>query len=258
MNPDHSGEFNLGQYILHHVQDMDYWNMPFGPSIPLPGMLSMHRVMVILCAILLSLIFCVLYRKKDRVPTGLTNFLESIVVFVRDEIAVRCLGQDDGRKMTPLFCTFFFFILGLNLLGMVPSFTAATSDINVTGALAVITLCFMIFGAIYKHGLAGFIKALIPAGVPVPVIVLLLPIEFLGLFIKSFVLMIRLFANMLAGHIVLLSLIGLVVILGAVALPAVLFAVFISLLEVMIAFLQAFIFTFLSAIFIGQLYHPAH
>src|SRR3989338_8638937 len=195
MNPDHSGEFNLGQYILHHVQDMDYWNMPFGPSIPLPGMLSMHRVMVILCAILLSLIFCVLYRKKDRVPTGLTNFLESIVVFVRDEIAVRCLGQDDGRKMTPLFCTFFFFILGLNLL---------------------------------------------------------------GLFIKSFVLMIRLFANMLAGHIVLLSLIGLVVILGAVALPAVLFAVFISLLEVMIAFLQAFIFTFLSAIFIGQLYHPAH
>ena len=161
--------------------------------------------------------------------------------------------------MTPLLFTFFFFILGLNLLGLIPFFAAATSNVNVTGGLALVTLSFMIFGAIYKNGLIGFLKAFIPSGVPPVIAVLLFPIEFAGLFIKAFALMIRLFANMLAGHIVILAILGLVVLIGVAALPPALFlAVFISLLEVFVVFLQAYIFTLLSAMFIGQVYHPAH
>ena len=214
--------------------------------------------MIILWAVLLIILFCFLYKKNDRVPRGITNALEMFVVFIRDEIAISSLGEEDGRKMTPLFCTFFFFILGLNLIGLIPLFSAATANINVTGALAVITLCIMVFGAIYRHGFFGFVKSFVPSGVPLPILVILIPIEVLGVFIKAFALMIRLFANMLAGHIVILSIIGLVGLLGWVALPSIILAVFVSLLEVFIAFLQAYIFTLLSAIFIGQLHHPEH
>ena len=160
--------------------------------------------------------------------------------------------------MTPLFCTFFFFILGLNLMGIIPVFTAATSNISVTGALALITLCFMIFGPIYKNGVMGFFKALMPSDVPAPIMVVLFPIELLSLFTKSFALMIRLFANLLAGHIVIFAILGLVVIIGYVALPAVLLALMIYLIEIFISFLQAYIFTLLSALFIGQTMHPEH
>ena len=160
--------------------------------------------------------------------------------------------------MTPLFCTFFFFILGMNLMGMIPLFATATANVNVTFGLAFVTLCFMVFGAIYKNGFVGFLKAFIPSGVPAPILILLFPIEFLGLFIKAFALTIRLFANMLAGHIVILSLLGLVILMGLGALPAVALAVFIDLLEVLVVFLQAYIFTLLSAMFIGQMYHPEH
>ena len=143
-------------------------------------------------------------------------------------------------------------------MGLVPLFSSATANVNVTGALAAITLCFMVFGSIYKNGIAGFFKVFIPSGVPVPILIILTPIEFLGLLIKSFALMIRLFANMLAGHIAILALLGLVVVLGLAGLPMIVLALFISLVEVFVVFLQAYIFTLLSAIFIGQMYHPEH
>jgi len=254
MDPD----FNIGDYIMHHVQNRHQWEVPFLPTIELPEFLSLHGVMLIISAALLIIIFCGFYRKNISVPTGITNFLELFVLFIRDQIATPFLGKEDGRKLTPLFCTFFFFILTLNLLGMIPIFSTATSNINVTGSLAVITFCFMVFGAIYKNGPVGFMKALIPSGVPAPILIILVPIEIFGLFIKAFALMIRLFANMLAGHIIILALLGLVVILGVAALPAVALAIFISLLEVLVAFLQTYIFTLLSAMFIGQLYHPEH
>ncbi len=250
--------FNLEDYITHHVLNSQEWRLPFLPTIHLPPFLSLHGVMLVLCAIFLIWLFCFVYNRKADVPSGVTNLLETFVVFIRDEISIASLGEEDGRKMTPLFCTLFFFILGLNLMGLVPVFSTATSNINVTGSLAVVTLGFMIFGAIYKHGMVGFLKTLIPHGVPVPILFLLAPIEFIGLFIRAFALMIRLFANMLAGHIVVLALLGLVVLIGIVALPAVLLAVFIFLLELFVAFLQAYIFTLLSAMFIGQTYHPQH
>ncbi len=247
-------------YILHHVADnFDAWHLPFGIHIPLSHSITLHTVMLFLCALFLIILFGALYDHKQVVPSGLTNLLEVFVIFIRDDICVASFGEADGRKMTPLFCTFFFFILGLNLMGLIPLFSTATANVNVTGALASITLTVMVFGAIYKNGLVGFTKAFIPHGVPVPILIVLAPIEFLGMFIKAFALMIRLFANMLAGHIVIFSLLGLIIIVGyAAALPAVVLALVIYILEILVAFLQAYIFTLLSAMFIGMIHHPAH
>jgi len=143
-------------------------------------------------------------------------------------------------------------------MGLIPIFSTATANINVTAALALITLCFMIFGSIYKNGIKGFMQALTPSNVPVPVLFLIVPLEMIGLLIKTFALTIRLFANMLAGHIVILSLLGMVVLLGIFALPTILLALFINILEILVAFLQAYIFTLLSAIFVGHMVHPEH
>jgi len=251
-------EFNLDDYIMHHVLNSREWQLPFLPMIHLPPFLSLHGVMVLICASFLIYLFCFAYKSHEPVPRGLTNLLETFILFIRDEIAIGCLGEEDGKKMTPLFCTFFFFVLGLNLMGLIPIFSTATANINVTAALATITLSFMILGAIYRHGLGGFLKSFIPHGVPVPILFILVPIEFLGLFIKAFALTIRLFANMLAGHIVIFVLLGLIVLLGWIALPVVGLAIFIYLLEILVCFLQAYIFTLLSALFIGQTLHPQH
>jgi F-type H+-transporting ATPase subunit a len=247
----------LRQYILHHVQDTHEWALPF-VTVRLPGSLTLHGLMLIVCAVLLVLLFGVFYRKRDAVPHGLTNLLEAAVVFVRDQISVKALGEADGRRMAPLFCSFFFFIAGLNLLGLLPIFPAATGNVNVTCALAAVTLGFMVFGAIYRNGLKGFLMAFIPHGVPWPLLILLAPLEFLGMFVRCFALTIRLFANMLAGHIVVFAVLGLIVIFGWAALPSVVLAVFVYFLELFIALLQAYIFTLLSAIFIGMTYHPEH
>ena len=250
--------FQLDQYILHHVMDSHEWHLPFLPPIELPHFLSLHGLMVILCALFLLILFCGFYRKKDRVPTGITNLLEAFVQFIRDEIAVPSLGEHEGERLTPLLCTFFFFILVLNLMGQIPIFSVATANISVTAPLALVTFYLMTVGAIRKNGIGGFIKAFVPSGVPALVLILIIPLEILGVFIKTFALMVRLFANMLAGHMVILSLLGLIVLFGVWALPAIVLAVGISLLEILVVFLQAYIFVLLSAVFIGQMYHPEH
>ncbi len=160
--------FDLEQYIMAHVLNSQEWHLPFLPPIHLPSYLSRDGLMLILCSLILIILFVLVYRKKESVPRGMTNFLEVLIVFIRDQIAKVYLGEKDGRMMTPFLCTLFFFILGLNLLGMIPLFSTATANVNVTGALAMVTLCFMIFGAIKKNGLLGFVKALTPSGVPWP------------------------------------------------------------------------------------------
>lgn len=244
-------------YIMHHVIDSHHWALPF-VEIHLPKWLTLHGVMLILASVFLILLFGALYRKEDRVPRGLTNLLEVLVLFVRDQIAIPNMGEKDGRAFTPLLCSQFFFILILNLMGLIPLFATATGNVSVTAALALVTLGIMIGGGIIKNGLGGFFSAFIPHGVPWPVLIILVPIEFAGMFIKAFALTIRLFANMLAGHIVVFFIIGLVVIFGAAGLPALALGVAIYLLEVFVSFLQAFVFTLLSAMFINQIHHPAH
>jgi F-type H+-transporting ATPase subunit a len=259
MSASSNEKFDLDNYVMHHIQDSQEWHLLFLPPIIFPDFLSLHTVMLFFCAGFLTFLFCCVYDKQAKIPAGMTNMLEALVVFVRDQIAFPALGREDGRRMTPFFCTMFFFILGLNLIGMIPLFATATANVSVTGGLAVVTFCVMTFGAILKNGVKGFFKALIPSGVPFVMLLLIVPIEALGLFIKAFALMIRLFANMMAGHVVILSILGMVVAIGYVAaLPAVILAVGISLLELLVAFLQAYIFTLLSAIFIGLVYHPDH
>ena len=244
-------------FVMHHMRDSSIWHF-LRWEVQLPPFLSLHALMVILSAVFLVVIFGVVYRKQDAVPRGLTNLLELFVLFVRDQIAVPFLGREDGRRMTPMFCSFFFFILTMNLLGLVPCFRTATSNISVTGALAVVVLGVMIFGALYRQGLRKFCKGFVPSGVPFLVLIILVPIEVIGLFIKAFALCVRLFANEFAGHVVIMFLLGLVVIFGAIGFPFILLAIMVYMMEVGIAFLQAYIFTLLSAVFIGQRYHPEH
>jgi len=243
---------------MRHVMNSNEWHLPFLPPIPLPGFLTLHGLMVIICALILIVVFCAFYRHQDRVPSGLTNLLEAFVQFVRDEIAIPSLGEEEGQRLTPLLCTFFFFILGLNLLGQIPLFSTATANISVTAPLALITFYFMTADTVRKNGLGGFFKAFMPAGVPKIILPFIFLMELISLFIKTFALMIRLFANMLAGHMLILSLLGMVVLFGWWGAPAILLAVGISLLELLIVFLQAYIFVLLSAVFIGQMYHPQH
>lgn len=250
----------INEFIKAHVLvNNTSWHLPTGHHIPLPAWLPMHGLMLLIAAGLLLFLFTVAYKRKAAVPSGITNVLELFVVFVRDNIVIPNLGEHDARKMTPLFCSFFFFILTLNLLGQIPLFATATGNINVTMALAAITLGFMVIGTIVKNGPVGFIKCFVPHGVPWPVLILLVPIEFAGMFIKAAALMIRLFANMMAGHIVVLALLSLCVAIKLwVAVLAIPLGIAIGLLEVFVCFLQAYIFTLLSAMFIGQMYHPAH
>jgi F-type H+-transporting ATPase subunit a len=243
--------------VLHHVADGHTLRLPF-VQVHLPSWLSVHGLMVLLSAGLLLAVMGLAARRRGPVPRGVANVLEAFVVFVRDSMVVPYLGPEDGPRMTPLFCTFFFFILAMNLVGLVPSLFAATANLSVTGALAVVVLTFMIGGAIYRQGPVGFVKGFVPHGVPWPVLILLVPLEFAGLFIKAFALMIRLFANEMAGHVVLLFMVGMLLVFGLAAAPFLLMALFIFILELGVAFLQAYIFTLLSAIFIGQRLNPEH
>lgn len=253
-------EFRLDQYVFHHVENTHSWHLPWGQDIPLPAPMSLHLLMLLIASGILILLFVVLYDKKGGRPRGrLTNALESFVLFIRNDIAIENLGEEDGRRMTPVFCTMFFMILTMNLMGLIPIFSTATANFNVTGGLMLGTFSFMTVGAIRKNGLKGFSHAFIPSGVPLPVLLILIPIEFAGFLIRPLVLMIRLFANLLGGHLVLLSLTCMTVLLGIKVLPVIFPVVgFVYCLEIFVAFLQAYIFTFLSAIFIGQMYHPDH
>ena len=246
------------QWIMHHVTDSGLWQTPF-KKFHLPEWMSNNALMLVIAGLLLLFIFGVLCRyKAGRAPRGWTNAMEVLVKFVRDDICIANLGEKDGRKMAPLFLSFFFFIAMCNLMGLCPLFSTATGNINVTFGLATVTFFFMVFGAIYVNGPIKFIKSFAPSGVPWPLLILLMPLEMIGLVIKCAALTIRLFANMLAGHIVVFSLIGLIVAFGLAALPALAMAVAISLMEIFIAFLQAYVFTLLSAMFIGHMYHPSH
>jgi F-type H+-transporting ATPase subunit a len=244
-------------FILHHLADSQTLALP-GIKVGLPSFLTLHTVTVLGAALALTAILLTTTRRIPQVPTGFLGLLEASVLFIRDKIAVPYLGDTDGRRFTPYLCTLFFFILGINLVGAIPAFSAATANLSVTGALAAITALFMIGGAIVKHGLFKFLGSLVPHGVPVPIAIMLFPIELIGLVIKSVALMIRLFANILAGHMVLFFMLGMLIIFGLYAIPFFPLAVLIYIMELFVALLQAYIFTMLSAVFIGQTMHPQH
>jgi len=198
-------------------------------------------------------------RQEASAPTGWANFFEIFIVYIRDEIVRPNLG-DAGDKYLPYFLTLFFFILFCNLLGMVPFGATATGNIAVTAGMAMTTFLMINISGIREHGFIHYAQTFIPHGLPFWLVPLMFVIEILGLFTKSFALCIRLFANMIAGHIVILAFIGLIFIFKSIFIApiSVAAAVGLGLLELFVAFLQAYVFTLLTAVFVGGAVNPQH
>jgi F-type H+-transporting ATPase subunit a len=190
------------------------------------------------------------HKKNTKSPKGFNNVLETLVLFVRDDIARPQIGEKQYMKFMPFLLTVFFFIWITNVLGLLPGAANVTGNIAVTVSLGLFTMVL-----IFVNGNKDFWKHVFwMPGIPTFVKPILAIVEIMGLIIKPVALMIRLFANITAGHIIILSLLGLIFILehAGVAGISVPFALFITVLELLVAFLQAFIFTILSALFIGM------
>lgn len=204
---------------------------------------------------------------NGRPPRGkLWNMFEAFLMFIRNEVAVPAIGKHDADRFVPLLWTIFLFILGLNLLGMIPWLGAPTGSFSVTLAMALVTFSTVLVAGMLRFGFLGFWKNQVPSmGLPlvlaIPIVPMLFLIEVLGLFIKHAVLAVRLLANMVAGHLVLLAIMGLAVAAAEsstwvlTALVAVVGSALFSCLELFVGFLQAYVFTFLSALFIGAAVH---
>jgi F-type H+-transporting ATPase subunit a len=234
-------------------------------------------------------------RSGRQVPTGATNALEAVVTFVRDDIVQPNVGRKWVNTWTPLILTFFFFILCANAIGLIPVFevvalldrlvlhsnpdsfigkvvhggTTATGNFNVTAALATITFFSIIIAGSKAHGFVKHWMNLVPHGLAWPIYILLIPIEVMGLFVKPFALTMRLAANMTGGHIAILAILSFVFLFAemfssslagvgvgmAVSVPL---AVGISTLEIIVVLVQAYVFTLLTAVFIGMAIHVHH
>lgn len=201
-------------------------------------------------------------KNKGRAPSGLQSLLEPIILFVRDEVAKPSIGPRYERYL-PYLLTLFFFILINNLLGLLPGSANLTGNITVTMVLAVITFIIVTFSGNKNYWMHIFK----PPGVPVALLPIMVPVEIVGVFMKPLSLMIRLFANITAGHIIILSLLGLIFMANNMAgmmtsvsiSPVVLaFTLFLNLIEILVAFLQAFIFALLTAMYIGSAVEEHH
>ena len=249
----------IQHHVLYHVADGNpsSWNLPF-IRIPLFDIFRNDGVMLATGLLVLIGMFAFLYRRDEEVPHGWSNLLELFVLFVRDQIVRPAFTEEDSRRFAPLFCTFFFLILTLNLLGLCPLFSAATSNISVTGALALVSGTFMVGMSVWRKGIVGFLKNFVPAGTPKILLPLLVPMEVISFCTRIFALAVRLFANVLSGHILIFVLVSMAVLFGWLGLPAVLLAVAIYFFEIFMSILQAFIFSMLSAIFISQMVYDHH
>ena len=260
--------------IIGHILDHNYLELPFvdpnhllAGKIPLPSIelfgvdmsITRHVVMMWVASFVLVILMIKAFRKPKEVPTGLANFFEAIVFFLRDEVVLPIIGED-GKKYLPFLLTIFFFVLFCNLLGLIPYSATATGNISVTAGLAICTFLVMVGAGMANNGFFGFFKSLIPSGVPPLLLIILIPVELMGLFVKPFALCVRLFSNMVGGHVAILVFLGLMIIMQSewIAIGAVPFAAAIYLLEIFVGFVQAFVFTLLSTVFIGMAAHPDH
>lgn len=246
---------------------------------PVAGLLSIYNVhpWQWTCLGLMLLVFFPVVGsfKKQRVGKP-TRIMRGFCLWVRDEMVYSVMGKEEGRAFVPLFFFMFFFIAFQNVIGLIPStghswpfaIYTATGTPMVTLPLAMVTLLLMLVLGMKKNGVVGFFKGLIPAGVPAYLLPLMIPIELAGLIIKPVALTIRLFANMLSGHLVIAAAVGLVFLFTKMmdgsplsyltALPCIGLAIFIYIIEAFVTLLQAYIFTFLSINFIHQSMHQDH
>ena len=237
---------------------VDMENMPLDFSIT-------KTVLGMMAAALIGLwLFLALARsyKKTGIshPKGIQGFLEPIVLFVRDDIAIPNIGEKKAHKFMPYLLSVFFFILINNLMGLIPF--PPPFGANVTGNIAItMTLALFTFFMIQFNGSKTYWRHIFAApGVPFWLLPIMIPVEIIGMLSKPFALMVRLFANITAGHIIVLSLIALIFIFNSLAMAPVslIFVLFMDCLELLVAFLQAYVFTLLSALFIGIAVEDEH
>ena len=255
-----------------HVQDADALHFPFHGVWNLPTWIpgfTKYAFIELLVVALMLLIFVPLARKTvtGSAPKGrFRNFFEAMLLFIRDEVARPSIGHG-ADKYLPLLWTMFFFILLCNLLGLVPWLGSPTAALSVTAAMACFSFLAALYAGISHFGIVGFFKNLVPSmdGVPMAICCALVPlmfvIELASLLIKYVILAIRLLANMFAGHLLLAVILGFIAIKAGTAMwyvvtpVSVMGQLAIMMLELFVAFLQAYVFTFLTALFIGQVSH---
>ena len=264
---------------LSHVVDqktleLPWFQFPYALEIELPlvGGFQLTRFMVteLIAAVLVVLVVVPLARHVAKEPVSrgaFFNAFEAMVLFIRDQVARPAIGGHGADHFLPYLLTAFFFILFNNLLGMIPGLASATGNINVTAALALMTMGTVLTAGMRELGVKGFWVGIVPhMDVPgllkPPLWGLMFVIEVAGLFIRHIVLAVRLFANMFAGHMVLAVILGFILLsweskVFYLVMPAsIVGVILLSLLELFVAFLQAYIFAFLSALFIGAAVHP--
>jgi ATP synthase subunit 6 len=295
--PAPQGESGAAQ---HHelktleMQSGDFFKHQFSHSVPYPildlgpqvdvgkgkkvGALAIYNVQPwqwVCLGLMLAVFLPVLASFRSGRAGWFTRVMRGFCLWVRDEMVYSVMGKEEGRKFVPLFLFMFFFVAFQNVIGLVPSlghhFPAAiytaTGTPYVTGALALVTLALML-GLGIKHNGVSFFKNLVPHGLPLLLVPIMFVIELISLFVKPFALTIRLFANMLAGHLVIASAIALIFLFakmqgGAITsyltlIPCVGMAIFIYIIEAFVTLLQAYIFTFLSINFVYQSMHQEH
>jgi len=264
---------SIGSWITAHLQNSPEWHpfpgvhihLPHFPHFEFLGMhidlsVTNHVVMLWFAAVFVLLMFGLSLKPAKKVQTGFGALLEMLIVFIRDEVAIANMGEKEGRRFTPFLISAFFFVLISNLMGLIPMFSTSTANINVTAGLALTTFGATQYFGIREQGLFGYYKNLVPHGVPILLWPLMFVIELMGLLAKHVALTIRLFANMNAGHIVLFAFLGLTILFKSFAVSpvAVGFGIFVYFLELLVAVIQAYIFTVLSSLFIGMSVNPEH
>lgn len=258
-----------------HVLDTNHWHFFETKHLEwaIPWPLTKYKILMLAAAALIMLIFIplALAAQSGKPPRGLFwNAFESLLTFVRDQLAKPYLGHDADKYVHYLW-TVFLFILFCNLFGLIPFMGSPTASISVTAALATATFFFIHGSAVYKMGWKHYFESYVPhmdlpfgMGYVIPYLIAVL--EFLGNFIKAFVLAVRLFANIFAGHMVLAMILLFIVTMAhsrpvmfwGVTVSSVTGVTLLSLLELFVAFLQAYVFTFLTALFLGATLHPQH
>ena len=283
-----AGQVDLGELIMHHLTDADAlefppfgvlelphgWNVALGPLgtvdfAPTKHVILMLTAALLCIAVLVPLARAARRREHGRAPTGLAGGVEAMILYFRDEVVRRNIGHG-ADAYVPYVLTLFFFILAMNLMGLVPWGGSATGNLSVTAALAMCTFVLVEVSGMKALGFSGYMRTIffVPAGMSgigkALMLVVMTPVEFLGKLTKPFALAIRLFANMTAGHTLLFALGGLIFIFlnllavaVGVAVASTMMATGVMVLEVFVAFLQAFIFALLTAVFVG-LIRQAH
>jgi F-type H+-transporting ATPase subunit a len=280
------GEFNIKEMILHHLADSKEWETPFGVvhlpqfepiklgSLTLDFSITKHVLFMMIAAVLVAITIIIAARDAarehkagaERGPKGAANVVEAIILFIRDEVAIKNIGHG-GERYVPFIVSVFFFILFCNALGLLPWGASPTGNVSVTAAMALMTFIVVEVAGMKALG-AGYLKTIfywphdMPLAVKLPMTFIMTPVELLGKFTKPFALTMRLYANMTAGHAVVLALTGLSVmatLAGAkfvgIAIAPMFMATAIMVLEIGVALLQAYIFAMLSAVFIGLIRH---